>query len=39
MNTLTSEEENLLNAINESYGLIAKTFSTNFVFENTIEII
>jgi hypothetical protein len=28
-----------LNSINESYGRIAKTFSTNFVFENTIEII
>ena len=39
MNILTSEEENLLNSINESYGRIAKTFSTNFVFENTIEII
>jgi effector-binding domain-containing protein len=39
MNILTSEEENLLNSINESYGRIAKTFCTNFVFENTIEII
>ena len=46
MNTLTSEEEKLLDSINEHYGRILGTFTKNLksteidlIFENTVEII